>query len=221
MEAPNDVWTADFKGQFRTRDSLACYPLTIVDAHSRFLIRCDGYASPDAAAKASFQSAFVEYGLPRVIRTDNGTPFVGARSPAGLSILSVWWVRLGIIPERIMPASPWENGIRCAEPTLRPVPDIASMRTCRSLSSRSQAVSTRGRGDRGRGTSAPLIARRAGAALTASSQQVGYGFGEAVTDTAATSPSGGGTSKAEIGVASSSARSRPRVARQYLGESSR
>jgi len=55
-------------------------------------------------------SAFVEYGLPRVIRTDNGTPFVGARSPAGLSTLSAWWVRLGVTPERIMPASPWENG---------------------------------------------------------------------------------------------------------------
>lgn len=110
VEAPNDVWTADFKGQFRTRDGLSCYPLTIVDAYSRFLIRCDGYPSPDAAAKASFESAFIEYGLPRAIRSDNGTPFVGSRSPAGLSTLSVWWIRLGITPERIMPASPWENG---------------------------------------------------------------------------------------------------------------
>jgi transposase InsO family protein len=110
VEAPNDVWTADFKGQFHTRDGLLCYPLTIADAHSRFLIRCDAYLSPDATAKASFESAFREHGLPSAIRTDNGTPFVGSRSPAGLSALSVWWIHLGITPERITPASPWENG---------------------------------------------------------------------------------------------------------------
>jgi hypothetical protein len=89
---------------------LLCYPLTLVDCYSRYLLRCDGYASPDAAARASFESAFVEYGLPRAIRTDNGTPFAVARAPAALSSLSVWWIRLGIMPERIMPASPWENG---------------------------------------------------------------------------------------------------------------
>jgi transposase InsO family protein len=110
VAAPNDVWTTDFKGQFHTRDGKLCYPLTIADAHSRFLIRCDGYLSPDADSKASFESAFLEYGLPRAIRSDNGTPFVGSRSPAGLSTLSVWWIRLGITPERIAPASPWENG---------------------------------------------------------------------------------------------------------------
>jgi transposase InsO family protein len=110
IEAANDVWTADFKGQFHTRDGLLCYPLTIADAHSRFLIRCDGYLSPDASSKASFESAFLEFGLPRAIRSDNGTPFVASRAPAGLSTLAVWWVRLGITPERITPASPWENG---------------------------------------------------------------------------------------------------------------
>jgi transposase InsO family protein len=110
VEAPNDVWTADFKGQFHTRDAKLCYPLTIADAYSRFLLRCDAYLSPDAGAKASFESAFREYGLPRAIRTDNGTPFVGASSPAGLSMLSVWWIKLGIVPERTTPASPWENG---------------------------------------------------------------------------------------------------------------
>ena len=110
VEAPNDVWTADFKGQFHTRDGKLCYPLTLVDCYSRFVLRCDGYRSPGAEARASFESAFIEYGLPRAIRTDNGTPFVVSRAPAGLSSLSVWWVRLGITPERITPASPWENG---------------------------------------------------------------------------------------------------------------
>jgi putative transposase len=110
VEAPNDVWTADFKGQFHTRDGKLCYPLTIADAYSRFLIRCDAYPSPDMSCKASFEAAFTEFGLPRSIRSDNGTPFASSRSPAGLSSLAVWFVRLGIMPERIAPASPWENG---------------------------------------------------------------------------------------------------------------
>jgi transposase InsO family protein len=110
VEAPNDVWTTDFKGQFHTRDGLLCYPLTLADCYSRFLLRCDAYKSPDAEARASFESAFIEYGLPRAIRSDNGTPFAVSRAPAGLSTLSVWWIRLGILPERIRPASPWENG---------------------------------------------------------------------------------------------------------------
>lgn len=110
VAAPNDVWTTDFKGQFRTRDGKLCYPLTIADAHSRFLIRCDAYLSPDETCRASFESAFQEYGLPRAIRSDNGTPFAASRAPAGLSTLSAWFVRLGITPERIRPASPWENG---------------------------------------------------------------------------------------------------------------
>lgn len=110
VEAPNDVWTTDFKGQFRTRDGLHCYPLTLCDAHSRYLLRCDAYLSPDASVKKSFESAFIEYGLPRAIRSDNGTPFASVISPGGLSKLSVWWVKLGITPERITPASPWENG---------------------------------------------------------------------------------------------------------------
>lgn len=110
VQAPNDVWTVDFKGQFHTRDGKLCYPLTIADAHSRFLIRCDAYLAPDASCKASFVSAFEEYGMPLAIRSDNGSPFVGSRSPAGLSTLSVWLLRLGILPERITPASPWENG---------------------------------------------------------------------------------------------------------------
>jgi transposase InsO family protein len=110
VEAPNDVWTADFKGQFHTRDGLLCYPLTLVDSYSRFLLRCDAFGAPDGSARASFEAAFIEYGLPRAIRSDNGTPFAVSRAPAGLSTLSVWWIRLGIMPERIAPASPWENG---------------------------------------------------------------------------------------------------------------
>lgn len=108
--APNDVWTTDFKGHFRTRDKRLCYPLTLVDSFSRFILRCDAYHSPSSTARASFEAAFVEYGLPSVIRSDNGSPFATAHAPAGLSALSVWWIRLGILPERIAPRSPWENG---------------------------------------------------------------------------------------------------------------
>lgn len=107
---PNSVWTADFKGQFRTLDGELCYPLTMCDAWSRFLLRCHGLASPTTAGAASvFHRAFQEYGLPQRIRTDNGEPFAAA-SLGRLSRLSVWWVRLGIYPELIPPSSPQENG---------------------------------------------------------------------------------------------------------------
>lgn len=110
VEAPNDVWTTDFKGQFRTRDGKFCYPLTLADCYSRFLLRCDAYLSPTAEARASFEAAFIEYGMPSAIRSDNGVPFAAAGTPAGLSAMSVWWIRLGIVPERTAPASPWQNG---------------------------------------------------------------------------------------------------------------
>jgi putative transposase len=110
VQAPNDVWTTDFKGQFRTRDGRLCYPLTLVDCFSRYLLRCDAYPSANAAARASFEAAFIEYGMPTAIRSDNGVPFAIPAAPAGLSPLSVWWIRLGITPERIAPASPWQNG---------------------------------------------------------------------------------------------------------------
>lgn len=109
-EAPNDVWTTDFKGHFRLLDGRYCYPLTLVDSFSRFLLRCDAYRSTSIGCRRSFEEAFIEYGLPRVIRSDNGAPFASPQALAGLSKLSVWWVRLGILPERITPASPWENG---------------------------------------------------------------------------------------------------------------
>lgn len=109
-DGPNSVWTADFKGWFRTGDGTRCDPLTISDAYSRYLLRCQGLSRPDfTRAKALFQAAFCEYGLPRAIRTDNGPPFV-TTTVGGLSRLSVWWIKLGIVPERIEPGQPQQNG---------------------------------------------------------------------------------------------------------------
>src|SRR5688500_2331737 len=108
--APNDLWTADFKGQFRTRDGVYCYPLTIADQHTRYLLRVHGLLSVRVAgARPVFERAFREYGLPRAIRTDNGVPFANT-GLHGLTQLSVWWIRLGIAHQRIRPASPQENG---------------------------------------------------------------------------------------------------------------
>lgn len=108
--SPNQVWTADFKGQFRTGRGQLCYPLTICDGWSRFLLTCYALPTPStAAAKEIFRRAFREYGLPERIRTDNGEPFAAA-SLGRLSRLSVEWIRLGIYPELIAPASPQQNG---------------------------------------------------------------------------------------------------------------
>jgi len=107
---PNDVWSADYKGQFYTKDKKVCYPLTVTDNFSRFLIACDGLEGPRyIETRACFERIFREYGLPLAIRTDNGTPFSGM-SVGGLSRLSIWWIQLGIIPERIMPGKPQQNG---------------------------------------------------------------------------------------------------------------
>ena len=110
MTAPNGIWTADFKGQFKTRNGVYCYPLTIVDGFSRYLLACQGLLSTAIAlARPIFLRLFQEYGLPDMIRTDNGVPF--ATTALGrLSTLSVWWIRLGILPELIEPASPQQNG---------------------------------------------------------------------------------------------------------------
>jgi transposase InsO family protein len=110
MAAPNGTWTADFKGQFKTRNGLYCYPLTIVDGFSRYLLACQGLLSTAiVTARPVFLRLFQEYGLPAIIRTDNGVPF--ATTALGrLSTLSVWWIRLGILPELIAPASPQQNG---------------------------------------------------------------------------------------------------------------
>jgi transposase InsO family protein len=107
---PNAIWTTDFKGQFRTADAQLCYPLTLCDAFSRYLLACRGLVAPTSAgAFAVFRRAFREYGLPTSIRSDNGEPFA-APSLGRLSRLSVWWIRLGIRPELIDPASPYQNG---------------------------------------------------------------------------------------------------------------
>lgn len=110
MTAPNGIWTADFKGHFKTRNGVYCYPLTIVDGFSRYLLVCQGLLSTAIVlARPIFLRLFQEYGLPDIIRTDNGVPF--ATTALGrLSTLSVWWIRLGIRPELIEPASPQQNG---------------------------------------------------------------------------------------------------------------
>lgn len=111
VDAPNATWSADFKGHFRLRDGTWCYPLTISDQFSRYLIRCQAMHGIDKEpARRVFEAAFREYGLPVVIRTDNGTPFASNRGCLGLSELSLWWLRLGICPERITPGCPQQNG---------------------------------------------------------------------------------------------------------------
>lgn len=109
-DRPNSVWCADFKGYIRTADGTRCDPLTITDAFSRMLLCCEIVAKTDYAhARPVFERVFQEYGLPRAIRTDNGAPFASVAA-GGLSKLSSWWVRLGIIPERIDPGHPEQNG---------------------------------------------------------------------------------------------------------------
>lgn len=107
---PNEVWCADYKGQFKLGTGRYCYPLTITDRFSRLVIRCEALESTDGRhALTVFEQAFREYGLPTVIRTDNGAPFA-TRSLWALSRLSVRWLRLGIWPERIAPSHPEQNG---------------------------------------------------------------------------------------------------------------
>jgi transposase InsO family protein len=109
-QAPNQVWCADYKGWFCCGDGQRCDPLTISDAFSRYLLRCRAVPKTDGVeAKAVFEAVFREYGLPEAIRTDNGPPFASV-APAGLSRLSMWWLRLGIRHERIEPGCPEQNG---------------------------------------------------------------------------------------------------------------
>ena len=110
MDAPNATWTADFKGEFRTGNGCLCYPLTVQDGFSRFLLACTGYPSTkQEPARLLFRRFFQEFGLPERIRTDNGQPFA-TQAIARLSKLSVWWIRLGITPELIEPGKPQQNG---------------------------------------------------------------------------------------------------------------
>jgi putative transposase len=110
ITAANQVWTTDFKGEFRTRDGRYCHPLTVRDGFSRFVLRCDALLDRGyVATRGRFERAFQEYGLPERIRSDNGGPFAGL-GIGRLSRLSIWWMRLGIVPERIAPGHPEQNG---------------------------------------------------------------------------------------------------------------
>src|SRR5690242_3991176 len=109
-DGPNRVWCADFKGWFRTQDGRRIDPLTISDAHSRYLLKCQAVEKTDTVrVQAIFEAAFREYGMPEAIRTDNGAPFASS-ALAGLSRLAVWWMKLGIVPERIAAGHPEQNG---------------------------------------------------------------------------------------------------------------
>ncbi|TGK41206.1 IS481 family transposase [Leptospira andrefontaineae] len=107
---PNDVWCADFKGHFTVGDGMRCDPLTITDANSRLLLDCQILKKTNTeSVKQAFERVFKEYGLPLAIKTDNGSPFA-SKAIGGLSKLSVWWLKLGIRPERIEPGKPQQNG---------------------------------------------------------------------------------------------------------------
>jgi putative transposase len=108
--APNDVWAADFKGWFRTKDGTRIDPLTMTDLASRYLIHCRAVAQTNGDnVRGQFTAAFQEFGMPRTLRTDNGPPFASV-GLGGLSKLAVWLIRLGITPERSRPAHPQDNG---------------------------------------------------------------------------------------------------------------
>ena len=108
---PNDLWCADYKGEFVLADKRYCYPLTITDFASRYLICCDALeTTKEMYAFTVFERAFKDFGLPLSIRTDNGIPFASRSAFFGLSKLSVWWLRLGVGIERIKPGKPQQNG---------------------------------------------------------------------------------------------------------------
>ena len=109
-QAPNDVWSIDYKGQFYMKNSHVCYPLTVSDNFSRFILGCKALQGPRyAPTRCYLETVFREYGLPDAIRNDNGTPFA-SKCIGGLSRLSIWFIQLGIIPERIKKGCPQENG---------------------------------------------------------------------------------------------------------------
>ena len=108
---PNDLWCADFKGEFKLGNGQYCYPLTITDQASRYLLCCEAFESTrEQGVFAAFRRVFAERGLPAAIRSDNGLPFASPNGLYNLSKLSVWWLRLGITLERIRPGHPQENG---------------------------------------------------------------------------------------------------------------
>ena len=108
---PNDLWCADYKGEFMLADRRYCYPLTVTDFASRYVLACEALTTTkETFAFTAFERIFQEFGLPRGIRTDNGVPFASAGALYGLSKLAVWWLRLGIQIERIRPGHPEQNG---------------------------------------------------------------------------------------------------------------
>jgi putative transposase len=135
--APNDVWSTDFKGEFRTRDGRYCYPLTVMDGASRMLLACRARTRiASTETQRSFRTLFQTFGLPLVMRSDNGAPFAST-ALRGLSRLNVWWLRLGITPERIRPGCPQENGAHermhrtlKAEATLPPRASCRAQQDC-------------------------------------------------------------------------------------------
>jgi transposase InsO family protein len=109
--APNDLWCADYKGEFQLGNKAYCYPLTVTDHASRYLLLCEALESTrEALAFTAFERLFQERGLPAAIRSDNGVPFASPNALFNLSKLAVWWLRLGIEIERIKPGKPQQNG---------------------------------------------------------------------------------------------------------------
>ena len=110
-QLPNDLWCADYKGEFILGNKKYCYPLTITDYRSRYLLACEGLDSTKSPFAVSvFEQVFKAFGVPGAIRTDNGNPFSSPNALFGLSRLSIWWLRLGIDIERIKPGHPEQNG---------------------------------------------------------------------------------------------------------------
>jgi putative transposase len=136
-DRPNAIWCTDFKGQFRTLDGRLCYPLTLMDEHSRFILGCEAQPKIDGeAVRAVFTSIFRRHGLPEAIRSDNGGPFAST-GLSRLSRLSVWWLRLGIALKRNAPGHPQHNGRHermhrdlKAETTRPPSPDLRRQQRC-------------------------------------------------------------------------------------------
>lgn len=133
--APNQSWSADFKGDFLMGNGRRCYPLTISDNFSRYLLLCRALARPTLAqVQPWFEWVFREFGLPEVIRTDNGTPFASL-ALGGISQLSKWWIKLGIKPERIQPGKPAQNGRhermhRTLKEAVAPQKDLLTQQSC-------------------------------------------------------------------------------------------
>jgi transposase InsO family protein len=136
-DRPNAIWCTDFKGQFRTLDGQWCYPLTVMDEHSRFILGCDGHPNIDGkAVRTAFTALFRRHGLPEAIRSDNGGPFAST-GLSRLSRLSVWWLRLGIALKRNAPGHPQHNGRHermhrdlKAETTRPPAADLRHQQRC-------------------------------------------------------------------------------------------